>query len=108
MQNRTHKNHPQKKKNGVTFFCDTCKIVGKVLVECWTDKSDGPYKINLVQHENLMAMEVGQISINKKPKGDTIRFHFCGHCGHLLGNPMDTDYINVIDHFDHIKPNDQN
>jgi hypothetical protein len=90
--------------NGVTFFCDRCNTVGKVFVECWTDGSDGPYKVDLVQHENHIAFAVGEIIITRKPKGDTIRYHFCGNCGQLLDTPIDFDFLKVLDRFNPITP----
>ena len=104
MQNKSQTQKQNNRRNGVTFFCNKCNSVGKVLVECWTDNSDGPYKIELIQHENLVAKKVEQIDIHKKPKGEIYKYHFCGHCGNILNKPLDSDFVAAIIRFNTSTP----
>ena len=87
----------QKERNqepkGLTFFCEKCKTIGKVLVELWTEKSEGPYKLQLVQHKDYVAIIVDEIRINEKSNGEDIHFHYCGDCGNLLGGPYETESV---------------
>ena len=104
MQNKPETQIDNQISNKVTFFCYECNKVGRVFVECWTDRSDGPYKIELLQHEDIKAFKVDEIRINKKPKGKIIRFPFCGHCGFLINKSFDSDYINLINQFNPAQP----
>ncbi len=104
MKNNSQYQQESKKESGIAFFCENCTLIGKVFVECWTNKSNGPFKIELLQHEDLIAFKVDEIRINKKPKGKIIRFPFCGHCGFLINQPFDSDYINLINQFNPAQP----
>ena len=104
MRQESQLGNKKERRNGFTFFCEKCKSIVKIFVECWTDKSDGPYKIELVQHNNTIAIKVDEIPIHDKPKGKTSRFHYCGVCGQSLGLPYDSDYLNIMDEFN---PNSQ-
>ena len=99
MQNKSQTQRDNQISKGVTFFCYECNNVGRVFVECWTDRSDRPFKIELLQHEDLIAFKVDEIRINNKQKGKIIRFPFCGQCGQLLEKPMDSDYKEAMDNF---------
>jgi len=103
------KNPKQTKKqspnnNGVVFFCTNCNEIGKVYVECWTDTSEGPYKILLVQHSDEGAIIVDDIRISVKPRGEKIKYHHCGTCGEVLAPPYDKDFLVALDRFNPATP----
>lgn len=99
MNKKTQAKPKSQEINGVTFYCEACNSIGKVYVEYWTNQSDGPYKIDLIQHDDFIAIAVDEIKIIRKPKGEILQFPFCGHCGQLLDKPMDSDYIKAIGNF---------
>jgi hypothetical protein len=88
----------------VVFCCQSCDSIGKVYVECWTEKSDGPYKIDLVEHDLTGAIKVDEIQIVNKPGGKELRFYHCGDCGRILGHPQDIDFLCALDRFNPLSP----
>ena len=95
-----HQGNENERKGRVVFFCNTCNQVGKVFVECWTEESEGPHKIKLIQHSEIGAVEVDEIRITAKPKGKELRYHHCGSCGDSLPAPFDKEFIDALDNYD--------
>ena len=74
MQNKSQTQRDNQISKGVTFFCYECNNVGRVFVECWTDRSDRPFKIELLQHYI-------NIHNSDKKKNSKKRFFKTDHCG---------------------------
>ena len=85
-----------------TFFCHHCESISKVYVENWVKNNEGPYKIELIQHEGNAAIIVGEININKKPDGELVKFNYCGDCGQMIQPPVDKDYITIMESYNPI------
>ena len=65
---KQNKKQNKTKNTSVTFICHSCKNIGKVFVENWNKNDDGPFKVELIQHENKVAMLIDEIHIKNSNK----------------------------------------
>ena len=96
MITKTKKQENKSKEKSVTFLCHHCKGIVKVFVENWNQNSDGPFMIELVHHEEMVAMVVDTIDIKESNHKPIFKFAYCGVCGNLLNAPVETEklYLN--------------
>ena len=80
-----------KEAKPIYFICHNCGPAGKILSEQWTEHTDGPHTINVIQHEEGVAMLVSRISIKPKTDGKQLFFSFCADCGELTRPPVEID-----------------
>ena len=78
------------KDKKVTFICHHCQYVGLVYIESWNQNSDGPFQIELVHHEDLVAMVAEVIELKKITKLNVYKYAYCVRCNSLLQAPIDT------------------
>ena len=78
------------KDKKVTFICHHCQYVGLVYIESWNQNSDGPFQIELVHHEDLVAMVAEVIELKKITKLNVYKYSYCVRCNSLLQAPIDT------------------
>ncbi len=90
-QMKTNKN--QLKPESLTFYSHCCKKVGKVFVENWQNGSDGPFEIEIIYHEDMVAMVQSTIKIKEKINDDVKQYAFCGDCGSLINPPVSTEFF---------------
>jgi len=96
VMNRTSINHSkEERKSEVIYFCSTCEACCKVFVECWTNSSNGPFKIELHQHSDHGLIKIDEMIIRSRPKGKIHihRIYYCGCCGNPIGDSIDLDYL---------------
>ena len=81
-------------KNQKTMFvCHQCGPFVIVYKEIWTQGSEGPYKIEFLQHIDGGATVVDEVSINTKPDGEPIAFSFCGQCKRLIDQEKCSNWL---------------
>ena len=78
------------KDKKVTFICHHCQDVGLVYIESWNQNSDGPFQIELVHHEDLVAMVAEVIELKKERIKKVFKYAYCVCCNSLLQAPIDT------------------
>ena len=91
-QNQNKKQN-KTKDTSVTFICHCCKNIGKVFVENWNKNDDGPFKIELIQHENKVAMLMDEIHIKDSNGEEVLKYGYCGVCATMLHPPVETEKI---------------
>jgi len=70
------------------YFCSSCGPFIRVYKEYWTSESEGPYKVDLIQHMNHLAVVVESIEIISKPDGQKIEYNYCAHCRSMIGSEI--------------------
>ena len=75
------------------FICPRCGPFVRVYKELWTDNSDGPYKIEFIQHIDGRATVIDEVVIKSKPDGEPIIFSFCGECSILIKKDKSANWI---------------
>ena len=88
---QTQKNKSETKS--LTFYSHCCKKVGRVFVESWNKGSDGPYELELIYHEEMVAMINSVIKIKESNKKETIKYSYCGECAGLINPAVETDFF---------------
>ena len=80
-----------KQAKPIYFICHNCGPAGKILLEQWTEHTDGPHTIDVIQHEEGVAMLVSKISIKPKAEGRQLFFSFCANCGEPTPPPIEIE-----------------
>ena len=75
------------------YVCPKCGPFIIVYKEIWTQGSEGPYKIEFLQHIDGGATVVDEVSINTKPDGEPIAFSFCGQCKRLIDQEKCSNWL---------------
>ena len=75
------------------FVCPKCGPFVRVYNEIWTEDSEGPYKIEFVQHIDGGATVIDEVEINPKPEGEPMIFSFCGKCKRLINQQKCADWV---------------
>ena len=70
------------------FFCQNCGPFVKVIKEVWARESDGPFKIEFIQHIDHVAVVVDEVEIKTRPEGEVIEYNYCGHCKQLISKAL--------------------
>ena len=91
-----------KREKGFFFFCNNCNDGVEVIAEYWTKDSDGPHRIELIQHNlNQIAITLEQINLQTNLiNGKETIYHYCGRCSNLIDQGCDVEELNVIIYFD--------
>jgi len=76
------------------YFCSSCGPFVKVYKEYWTKESDSPFKVELIQHMNGLAVAVETIEIKPKPEGEPVEYNYCGHCRSMIGADLPLMWCN--------------
>ena len=74
------------------FFCPKCGPFIQVMKEIWTKESDGPYKLEFIQHIDGKAKIIDKVKIKSKPDGEHLEYSFCGKCWMLISNEQDINW----------------
>jgi len=75
------------------FICPKCGPFVRVYKEKWTIDSEGPYKIEFVQHIDGGAVVVDEVSIKPKPDGEQLTYAFCGQCKRLIDREKSCEWL---------------
>ena len=81
------------KKEKTMFVCPKCGPFVRVFKEIWTQDSDGPYKIEFVQHIDGAATVVDEVAIRSKPDGEPIIYSYCGECKRLIKHEKSANWL---------------
>ncbi len=93
MKTNTQKQKNKPETQSLTFYSHCCKKVGKVFIESWNKGSDGPFEIELIYHEEMIAMTQGVIPIKDNNNNPVLKFSYCGECGSLINPPIETEFF---------------
>ena len=93
MKTETKKQKNKPKTKSLTFYSNCCKKVGRVFVENWEKGSDGPFEIEFIYHEEMVAMVHSVIKIKEGNNNEVIAYAFCGDCGSLISPAFETELI---------------
>ena len=77
----------------VCFICPDCGPFVRVIVEQWSDGSDGPNRLTLIQHYNKKAIVFDTIRVGSKRKKKQHLYNFCAECGLLIPPPISKERI---------------
>ena len=77
----------------VCFICPDCGPFVRVIVEQWSDGSNGPNRLTLIQHYNKKAIVFDTIRVGSKCKKKQHLFNFCAECGLLIPPPISKERI---------------
>ena len=77
----------------ILFKCESCGPFVNVLTEVTSELSDGPIKIEFVQHDDYGAVIVDEIEIAPKIGEKFSRSYFCGCCGSLVRKMFNTKML---------------
>ena len=80
-------------KHAVHFFCKKCGPFKRVLIEFWTEGAEGPFKIEVVQHQGVVAHIIETIEIHSHGDSPQRPYHFCGMCTALINPPIENKYL---------------
>jgi hypothetical protein len=72
------------KSKKTMFVCSKCGPFVRVYKELWTEDSEGPYKLEFIQHIEGNAKIVDEVMIKSKPEGEVVEYSFCGKCKRLI------------------------
>jgi len=81
----------KQESNSLSFYCKNCRNIGKVMVEVWSEHSQGPVKLLLIQHDDFIAKVVDEIELNDSKCAEGHHYPFCGDCGMLVTGPFETE-----------------
>ena len=70
------------------YFCQNCGPFIKIMKEFWARESDGPFKIEFIQHADHVAVVVDEVEIKTRPEGEVIEYNYCGHCEQLISKDI--------------------
>ena len=84
------------KETNLVFICPNCGPAVNVLSEQWSEHTDGPHSIEVIQHEEGVAMLIGSIELHPRRKGKQIAFSFCAECGDLVPPPISIDELHHV------------
>ena len=76
------------------YFCNSCGPFVKVYKEYWTNESEGPYKVELIQCANGQAIVIETIDIKPMPEGEPVEYNYCGHCKSMIGADIPLKWYN--------------
>ena len=93
MKTNTQKQKNKPETKSLTFYSHCCKKVGKVFIETWDVGSDGPFEIELIYHEEMVAMIHSVIKIKESNNNDTVKYAYCGECAGLINPPVETEFF---------------
>ncbi len=79
-----HNNYMPCESKKTMFVCPKCGPFIRVYKELWTQESEGPYKIEFLQHIEGDAKIIDDVVIKEKPEGELVEFSFCGKCNRLI------------------------
>ena len=88
---KTQKNKSETKS--LTFYSQCCKKVGKVFVENWDKGGDGPFELEFIYHEEMVAMIHSIVTIKESENKEVLKFAYCGDCGSLINPPVETEFF---------------
>ena len=75
------------------YVCPKCGPFVIVYKEIWTQGTEGPYKIEFLQHIDGRATVIDEVSIKSKPDGEPITFSFCGECKRLIDQEKYSNWL---------------
>jgi hypothetical protein len=84
----------------VCFICPNCGPGIPVLSELWIKDTDGPHTIDVIHHEDAVAVLVTSIELHTKVKGVQEIFNFCARCSELIRPPIPTKVILATEEID--------
>ena len=93
MNTKTKTQENKTETKSLTFYSQCCKKIGKVFIENWNKGSDGPFELELIYHDEMVAMIEGTIKIKKSNNNPVLKYAYCGECGSLINPPVETDML---------------
>ena len=64
-----------------SFYCLRCGSYKRVIREVWSQNSEGPDSIQLIQHKKMKPKIVDVIKLRREPRRPAYYLTICGKCG---------------------------